>query len=160
MESSARRARLIIVCGLPCSGKSTHAKALESRLLAFRMCPDEWMDALNINLWDEITRAKIEALQWSMAQQLLKLGISVIIEWGTWGRSERDTLREGARKLGAAVELHFLDASVEELFRRAQQRMMEDPPMTREDLQRWSDGFERPTLEEVALFDEPLVPFS
>ena len=81
-------------------------------------------------------RSKIEALQWSMSQQLLKLGISVIIEWGTWGRSERDALRERAPNLGVAVELHFLDAPVEELFRRAQQRAMEDPPMTREDFQR------------------------
>ena len=115
------------------------------------------MDALDINLWEEAARTKIEALQWSMAQQLLQRGVNVIIEWGTWGRSERDVLREGARKLGAAVELHFLDAPVEELFRRAEQRVMEDPPMTREDLQRWSDGFERPTLEEMALFDEPLA---
>jgi predicted kinase len=55
------------------------------------------MDALDINLWDEPRRAKIEELQWTLAQQLLKLGIKVIIEWGTWGRSERDTLRLGAR---------------------------------------------------------------
>jgi len=160
MESGTRRARLIIVCGLPCAGKTTNAKALESRLPAFRMCPDEWMDALGINLWEEATRARIEALQWSMAQQLLKLGISVIIEWGTWRRSERDVLREGARMLGAAVELHFLDAPVDELFRRAQLRVMENPPMTREDLQRWSDGFERPTPEEMALFDAQKLSFS
>jgi predicted kinase len=115
------------------------------------------MDALAINLWDEATPAKIESLQWSLAQQLLRLGTNVIIEWGTWGRSERDVLREGARKLGAAVQLHFLDAPVEELLRRAQQRVMEDPPMTREDLQRWSDGFERPTPDELVLFDEPLM---
>ena len=156
MEERAR-SRLAIVCGLPCSGKTMHARTLESRLPGFRLCPDEWMDALAINLWDEGARAKIESLQWSVAQQLLRLGTNVIIEWGTWGRSERNVLREGARKLGAAVELHFLDASVEELFRRAQQRAMEDPPMTREDLQRWSDGFERPTPDELALFDEPLV---
>ena len=90
--------------------------------------PDEWMDAPAINLWDEGARAKIESLQWSVAQQLLRLGTNVIIEWGTWGRSERNVLREGARKLGAAVELHFLDASVEELFRRAQQRAMKIRP--------------------------------
>ena len=151
------RSRLIIVCGLPCSGKTTHAKSLESSLPAFRLCPDEWMQALAINLWNEATRAKIEALQWSVAQQLLRLGVHVIIEWGTWGRSERDTLREGCRKLGAAVELHFLDVPVEELFHRAQRRVMEDPPMTRDDLQRWSDGFEGPTPDEMALFDEPLI---
>ena len=38
--------RLIIVCGLPGSGKTTLAKALESSLVAVRFSPDEWMDAL------------------------------------------------------------------------------------------------------------------
>ena len=81
--------RLIIVCGLPGAGKTTLAKSLESRLRAVRLSPDEWMDALDINLWDEPRRAKIEELQWTLAQQLLKLGIKVIIEWGHGGaRSE------------------------------------------------------------------------
>ena len=51
---------------------------------------------LAINLYDEETRARIESLQWKLGQQLLKLGLVVIIEWGTWGKSERDALREGA----------------------------------------------------------------
>src|SRR6516225_4496179 len=106
MESCATGPRLIIVCGLPGSGKTRFAKALESRLRAVRFCPDEWMDALSLDLYDEGRRGKIEALQWKFGQELLAHGLSVIIEWGTWGRSERDALRLGARALGAAVELH------------------------------------------------------
>ena len=85
--------RLIIVCGLPGSGKTTLAKAIESTVDAIRFCPDEWMDALGIDLYDEESRARIEGLQWQLAQDLLSLGLTVIIEWGTWARSERDTLR-------------------------------------------------------------------
>jgi hypothetical protein len=102
--------RLIIVCGLPGAGKTTLAGALERRLRAVRVCPDEWMDALSIDTYDEERRAKIEALQWQVGQQLLALGLAMIIEWRTWGRSERDALRIGARALGAAVELHYLSA--------------------------------------------------
>ena len=57
------RRRLIIVCGLPGAGKTTHAKALASGLGAVRFSPDEWMDALAIDLYDEERRARIEALQ-------------------------------------------------------------------------------------------------
>jgi len=155
MDSSAPRARLIIVCGLPGSGKTTRAKALELRHGAVRLSADDWMDALALNLWDEASRARIEALQWKLAQQLLARGLTVIIEWGTWGRSERDTLRTGARALGAAVELHFLSAGVDELFDRIQRRGMENPPATRENLLQWVRVFEAPTLEEMALFDQP-----
>jgi predicted kinase len=157
MEGFANRSRLIIICGLPGSGKTTVAKALESRLRAIRFCPDEWMDALSIDLYDEETRGKIEALQWKFSQQLLKLGLTVIIEWGTWGRSERDSLRLGARALGAAVELHYLSAPAGVLFERLQHRARENPSIKQDQLRRWSEVFQEPTPEEMALFDEPLV---
>ena len=113
---------MIIVCGLPGSSKTTLAKALESRLGAVRFSADEWMESLSLNLYDEERRGKIEALQWKIAQELLSAGRIVIIEWGSWGRSERDILRLGARVLGAAVELHYLSAPVDVLFERIQRR--------------------------------------
>ena len=148
--------RLIIVCGLPGAGKTTLAKSLEIQLHALRLSPDEWMDALDMNLWDEPNRARIEALQWILTQQLLKLGLTVIIEWGTWGRSERDTLRLGARALGAAVELRYLEVPLDVLFKRIRGRGMEDPPIARDQLQQWYAAFQAPTSEEMLLFDRPL----
>jgi len=153
MERSGTGPRLIIVCGLPGSGKTTHAKLLEARLRAIRFSPDEWMDALSLDPYDEGRREKIEALQWKVGQELLALGPTVIIEWGTWGRSERDRLRLGARALGAAVELHYLSAAVDVLVDRIQRRGMENPPIERDQLLRWVEMFQAPTPEEMALFD-------
>jgi len=150
------RARLIIVCGLPGSGKTTHAKQVEQNLHAVRFAADEWMIAIGINLWESDARQRIEKLQWNIARQVLSLGRNVVIEWGTWGRSERDGLRTEARKLGAAVELHFLDAPVDVLFERIRRRNMETPAITLEDIQSWSQMFERPTSDEMALFDPPV----
>jgi predicted kinase len=146
-------ARLIIVCGLPGSGKTTHAKQVEQELRAVRFCPDEWMDALGIGLWDGESRERIEKLQWKLAQEILVLGQNVVIEWGTWGRSERGALRCGARALRAAVELHLIDAPVEVLFERIRRRNRESPPITFEDVVKWSENFEWPSAEEMALFD-------
>ena len=155
MQTSRTGPRLIVVCGLPGSGKTTHAKLLEGRLRAIRFAPDEWMDALSLDLYDESRREKIEALQWKFAQELLVLGLTVIIEWGTWGRSERDTLRLGARALGAAVELHYLCAPADVLFDRIERRAIEKPRIERDQLLQWIEIFQVPTPEEVALFDNP-----
>ena len=157
MERSDTGPRLIIVCGLPGSGKTALSKILESKLRAVRFCPDDWLDALSTNLLREETRGKIEALQWKLAQDLLVLGFTVIIEWGTWARSERDALRLGARALGAAVELHYLSAPEEVLFERVQLRGRENPPIEREVVSRWFELFQVPAPEEMAHFDNPLV---
>jgi len=53
MDTAASGARLIVVCGLPGSGKTTLAKALEERLDAIRFCADEWLEALALDLYDE-----------------------------------------------------------------------------------------------------------
>jgi len=156
MDRLAARPRLIIVCGLPGSGKTTHAKLLECKLRAIRFSPDEWLDVLALDLYDEGRREKIEVLQWKFAQELLGLGLTVIIEWGTWSKSERDALRVKARTLGASVELHYLTAPIDVLFERIRHRGMEKPPIERNDLLRWAEMFEEPTPEELVLFDTPM----
>jgi predicted kinase len=153
MENLGVGGRLIIVAGLPGSGKTIHSKKLQVELRAVRFCPDEWMNILEIDLYDEKMRDRVEKLQWTLAQDLLTVGQVVIIEWGTWARSERDLLRTGARALGASVELHFLDAPIDVLFKRIRERNVESPPIVRDGLLNWTESFQRPSPEEMALFD-------
>lgn len=57
------------------------------------------------------------------------------VEWGTWGRDERGRLRAEAATVGARTELLFLDVPVDVLWARIEERGMEDPPMTRSDVE-------------------------
>lgn len=152
------KGRLILICGLPGSGKTTFAKQLAPQVAAVRLCPDEWKHDLGIDYYDEQGRVRLEDRLWRLAQELLTLGQSVILENGFWARGERDGLRLGARALDVAVELHYLEAPVEELWRRLQLRNDEARPgvvpIKREDLQRWARQFEAPDAAERALFDE------
>lgn len=78
--------RLVVVCGLPGSGKTALAKRLEVEYNAIRFCADEWIHALGADLFDERLRQSVEQLQWRVTQRLLQLGQAVVIEWGTSGR--------------------------------------------------------------------------
>jgi predicted kinase len=144
---------LVIVCGLPGSGKTTTAVDIAARRSGVRMSPDDWMTALGLSLWDAAMRDRIEALQWSMTQDLLRAGATVVVEWGSWARAERDVLRLRARELGAEVELWFLDVTPDELWRRIRARGMEDPPVQHRDVVDWSRVFEPPDPAELLLYD-------
>lgn len=89
--------------------------------------------------------------------ELLELDQSVILESGLWAREERDALRLAGRALGVAVELYYLYAPVEELWRRLELRNADAQPGTapigRGDLERWARQFEAPDAAELALFD-------
>jgi predicted kinase len=138
--------RLIIVAGLPATGKTTLAVALERELSAVRLSADDWMSELGIDLLDATARAKIEQLQWRLARRLLELAAVVVVEWGTWSRAERDALRERARALGAAVELRFLAGNAGELWRRIESRDREQASraLTLEDVEGWAALIEPP----------------
>jgi predicted kinase len=122
------RPRLVLLCGLPGSGKTTIGTRLAAEMNAVRLSPDEWLMALGIDLWDEDARRRLEALFWNLGQELLGSGVSVILDSGFWLRSDRDEKRLGARRLGAAVELRYLETSIDELARRLQVRDERDEP--------------------------------
>lgn len=156
--------RLVIVCGLPGAGKTTIAVALEHQLHAVRFSADDWMIRLGIDLFASDARDSIESIQRGLAERLLRLGGRVIIEWGSWARSERDELRSTARAAGAGVELHFVDAPIDVLWQRVQARALEQRrgsrALTRADIVRYAQVFEVPDDAELALYDAPLVDLS
>lgn len=58
------------------------AKEIEREKGALRLTPDEWMDALFATGDDEQKRAAVEALQWQLAERVLRLGLDVVLDWG------------------------------------------------------------------------------
>lgn len=149
----------MVITGLPGSGKSTLARELAASMPAARMCPDDWMMASGIDLWDADARSRIEQFQLDLTLTLLAAGTNVIVEWGVWTRGERDALRDAACATGASVELRYLTAPFDELWRRIVERDVEgrwaSRSITRVELDQWYRDYEAPSDEELATYDQP-----
>jgi predicted kinase len=156
---SMRDVRLLLTCGLPGAGKTTLATQLAADRPAVRLTKDDWQRALGSSPWDRVLGDRIERELWRLAQELLQLGTSVVLDFGLWARSERDELRTAARVLGVGVELHVLDVPIDELWRRIDARNATPPwdaePISRAHLDEWAAIFEPPDADELARFDPP-----
>jgi predicted kinase len=157
----SRRPALILMCGLPASGKTTFGRELAKESGAIRFCPDEWKADLGVDFFNEEARTKLEARLWSLGQQFLKLGHSVILENGFWGRSERDELRQRAAELSVDTEIHFFDVPFKELMRRLEIRNESGGhgtvPLTRTHMEDYAKRFQAPDATELGLFTRATV---
>ena len=144
--------RLILMCGLPGSGKTTQARHLAATLPAVRLSPDEWLAGLGLSLFDIPMRDRVEQLLWQHAQHLLTLGQDVILENGFWGRTERAGYRDTARTLGATVHLHYLDTPLDVLKHRRRDLL------TAAQMDDCAALFEPPDTTELNTYDPPITP--
>ncbi len=156
-EGTRKQPRLVLLCGLPASGKTALAREIADAYGAVRFNLDEWELALGIDPFDAEFQVKLEAQFSRLTERLLALGTSVILEWGFWAREERDEKRDLGRSLGAAVELRFLDVSYDELVRRVVDRHATGGlAITESHMEEYRGIFQPPTEDELALYDQPL----
>lgn len=152
-------ATLFITCGVPGAGKTTLARRLEKEHGAIRLTPDEWLRELFPEqvAGETPRRGVLESLLWSLALRALENGCNVVLDYGLWGRNERDRCRTEARAVGARVVLFFLDPPREELVRRLERRNAEPPEGVFHIPERLLDEalaiIQRPTREELDLYD-------
>ena len=149
---------LFLTCGLPGAGKTTLARKVEEQLPALRLTADDWLMDLHPGRTraelDEL-RESVEQSQWQVARRALEVGINVVLDWGLWGRDERERYREEARARRARVGLCVLDPPIEQLWQRVSQRnaMPDAFHLSRTELEAWDVWFERPTPNELASYD-------
>ena len=149
--------------GLPCSGKTTAARDLETRFSALRLTTDEWhirlfgddfadMDDPGHERHDA-RHLVLESLLWEVAARALRLGTNVVLDFGCWSRGEREEFRARTRALGAEFRMHFTDAPEEVLLTRLAARNADHPDGTfriePHQLKQWIGQFERPAPDEL-----------
>lgn len=121
-------AKVILICGKICSGKSTYAEQLRVHHNAVVLSTDEITFALfgqhcGDNHDDYVERTQNYLFNKSL--ELIEVGINVILDWGFWMKEERDYAREFYNSRNIACEFHYIDISDETWKERLKKRNSE-----------------------------------
>ena len=148
-----RVATLILMVGLPGAGKTTRAKEIAATHQALRLTPDHWMIPLFGDNMADGKRFVLEGRLISVALQALRLGTSVVLDYGLWARDERSALRWLARASGAECHVVYLPVEKDVQLARIAQRQEAAPhetfAMTEADVDQWRKQFQVPDAGEL-----------
>jgi predicted kinase len=157
-----RVATLILMVGLPAAGKTTRAKELAATHRALRLTPDLWMIALFGDSMADGKRWVLEGRLISVALQALRLGTSVVLDYGLWGRDERSALRWLARSAGAASRVVYVPVDKDVQLARIAYRQATAPhqtfPISEADVDLWREQFQVPDAAELEGGEIPSPP--
>jgi predicted kinase len=153
---------MLLMVGLPGAGKTTRAKELAAVHRALRLTPDEWMIPLFGDSMADGKRFALEGRLISVALRALRLGVSVVLDYGLWGRDERSALRWLASSVGAACQVVYLPVDKDMQLARIAHRQATAPyqtfPMSEADIDQWREQFEVPDAVELAGGEIPAPP--
>jgi len=110
-----------LICGKICSGKSYYAQELAKQENAVVLSVDELsLSILPMYLGDQhdAAMAKVRGYLHKRAEDILRTGTDVILEWGFWTRPDREATEEMYAGKGFDVRWHYIEAS-DEILRKS-----------------------------------------
>ena len=116
--------KIILICGAICSGKSTLARRLSKEENAVILSNDELTKAIGDSLGEahDAVAKRMQLYLRGKAVEIVRAGVSVILEWGFWRKSDRDEMTRYLIEQGVPFEWHYMDVSPEQLRRNAAER--------------------------------------
>lgn len=104
-------AKVILVCGKICSGKSYYSKSIKDKYNAVILSSDEAtydiIDNEQGELFDRIS-PRLKNYLTKKAGEIAKAGANVIYERGLWAKKDRDEIRKYYDSLGVEYEIHYV----------------------------------------------------
>ena len=123
-------AAIYLIEGPVGAGKSTHSRRLASQVRGVHLALDEWFVRLfspdrpagNFVPWYLERKDRLLDLMWTHAREVAATGVSPILELGLIQRQARIDFYERARRDGATLTVHLLDAPIEVRWERVDHR--------------------------------------
>lgn len=109
-------AKVIMVCGKICSGKSTYSEKLRKENKAVVLSVDEIMLTLfgqNAGERHDEYVEKTKKYLFEKSLDIISADVDVILDWGFWTRDERNYTREYYSSRDIHCEFHYIDVSDE-----------------------------------------------
>jgi predicted kinase len=145
---------MFLMVGLPGAGKTTAARAIAESHDALRLTPDDWhLPLFGTSLRADGKRDILEAQLISIALRTLRLGTSVVLDFGLWGRDERSALRWLADEAEVLSQVIYLPVAPDVQLARIAHRQATGPetfPMPETAIRSWRKKFQAPDAAELA----------
>jgi predicted kinase len=109
-------AKVFILCGKIASGKTYYANELKEQKKAILLSVDDLMLKLSDSCLGEHhddMASRCEHFFYGLAEQVVKNGTDVIIDFGYWSKKEREEAKEYFTNRGVSSELHYIRTSEE-----------------------------------------------
>ncbi|MDY3130247.1 MAG: ATP-binding protein [Treponema sp.] len=118
-------AKVYILCGKICSGKSTYSQQLRKDKKAVILSVDDiTLTLLGQNGGDtlDVYVEKLEQYFFQKSVEIVETGINVVLDWGFWTKTERDFAKQFYGSRGIEYEFHYISINDEEWYRRLEKR--------------------------------------
>lgn len=118
-------AKVFLICGKICSGKSTYSEKLRKEHKAVLLSIDE----ITLSLFGQHCGDKhddyverTEKYLFEKSLEILEIGVNVVLDWGFWTKEERDYAKTFYKSRNIDCEFHYIDINDEEWARRLTKR--------------------------------------
>ncbi|MBQ9858237.1 MAG: AAA family ATPase [Oscillospiraceae bacterium] len=120
--------KVILICGKICSGKTHYCKMLMSSSTAVLLSCDELLTSIaskDLGEDHDNLLSHIKTYLLKKACDVVSAGADVILDWGFWSRTERNTVSNYFSEKQISFEWHYVDIAYDEWIQNIKTRNLE-----------------------------------